>query len=76
MFTTDSGTAGGSAMSEEWEEAICPNCGAEGMSREEGIVRCSACFASLLFSEEDGLEIGSDLHWDEEDFDDDEEVDE
>jgi hypothetical protein len=29
-----------------------------------------------LFSEEDGLEIGSDLHWDEEDFDDDEEVDE
>jgi len=63
-------------MSEEWEEAICPNCGAEGMSREEGIVRCSACFASLLFSEEDGLEIGSDLHWDEEDFDDDEEVDE
>jgi hypothetical protein len=44
------------------------------MSREEGIVRCSACFAILLFCEEDGFEIGSDLHWDEEDFDDDEEV--
>jgi hypothetical protein len=68
------GVVGGLAMSEEWEEAICPNCGAEGVSRQEGIMRCSACFSDLPFDEDNGFGIGSDFNWDEED-EDEEEVD-
>ena len=72
MFTSEIGAAGGSAMSEEWEEAICPNCGAEGVSRQEGIMRCSACFSDLPFDEDNGFGIGSDFNWDDDDDDDDE----
>ncbi len=61
---------GGSGVSEEWEEAICPNCGAEGVSRQEGIMRCSACFSDLPFDEDNGFGIGSDFNWDDDDEDD------
>ena len=62
-------------MSEEWEEAICPNCGAEGVSRQEGIMRCSACFSDLPFDEDNGFGIGSDFNWDDDEDDEDDEDD-
>ena len=58
-------------MSEEWEEAICPNCGAEGVSRQEGIMRCSACFAALPYDEDED----DDDDDDEDDYDDDDDED-
>ena len=66
---------GGSGVSEEWEEAICPNCGAEGVSRQEGIMRCSACFSDLPFDEDNGFGIGSDFNWDDDEDDEDDEDD-
>ena len=44
----------------EFDPTRCPVCGAEGYVDDEGIVRCSSCFAELPG---DGLDWDSDLVW-------------
>ena len=45
---------------EEFDPTRCPVCGADGYVDDEGIVRCSSCFAELPG---DGLDWDSELVW-------------